>query len=443
MVVPNNTELRTMLLREAHDAPAAGHLGRARTIERLDRHFTWSGMTSDAREYVRTCDTCQRTKAETQQPRGLLHPLPVPDGKWTHITMDLVTCLPETPEGYDAAVVFTDRFTKMVRFAPTTAIVTAPQLARIFVEQVFKNFGLPRQIVSDRDPRFMGNFWKALWRQLSTKLHPSTAHHPQTDGASERAIRTLEQILRAYVAYDQRDWAEHLPIIEYAYNFAQHASTKVSPFFLMTGQHPRGPLEAIADIGNEGHQNESATSMIARMQADAARAQQAIQEAQEYQKHYADRHRREASFNIGDQVLLDTTYISVGTRVRKLAERFCGPMKILEVISPWVYRLELPPSLKIHPVFHVSKLRPYHKDNGQFARPERVRPPPLLVDGQAEFEVERIIDKRIRRIGRASRIEYLVKWKGYNNYENTWEPLTNLTRAQRLVQEFEERVTPG
>ena len=91
----------------------------------------------------------------------------------------------------------------------------------------------------------------------------------------------------------------------------------------------------------------------------------------------------------------------------------------------------------------MSKLRPYHKDNGQFARPERVRPPPLLVDGQAEFEVERIIDKRIRRIGQASRTEYLVKWKGYDNYENTWEPLTNLTRAQRLVQEFEERVTPG
>ena len=180
---------------EAHDAPAIGHLGRARTIERLDRHFTWSGMTSDAREYVRTCDTCQRTKAKTQQPQGLLHPLPVLDGKWTHITMDLVTYLPETPEGYDAAVVSTDRFTKMVRFAPTTVTVIAPQLARIFVEQVFRNFGLPRQIVSDRDPWFMGNFWKALWRQLSTKLHPSMVHHPQTDGASERAIRTLEQIL--------------------------------------------------------------------------------------------------------------------------------------------------------------------------------------------------------------------------------------------------------
>ena len=120
------------------------HIREHEMVERLDRHFTWSGMTKSAREYGRKCDICQRTKAETHQPRGLLHPLPVPDGKWTHITMDLVTCLPETPEGYDAAVVFTDRFTKMVRFAPTTITVTAPQLARIFVEQVFRNFGLPK-----------------------------------------------------------------------------------------------------------------------------------------------------------------------------------------------------------------------------------------------------------------------------------------------------------
>ena len=140
---------------------------------------------------------------------------------------------------------------------------------------------------------------------------------------------------------------------------------------------------------------------------------------------------------------MDTTHISIGTRVRKLAERYCGPMKILEVISPCVYKLELPPSLKIHPIFHVSKLRPYHEDHGQFARPECVRPPPMMVGGQAEFEVERIIDKRIRRIGRLDRPEYLVKWKGYDNYENTWEPIANLSGARRLVREFEERTTPG
>ena len=118
-------------------------------------------------------------------------------------------------------------------------------------------------------------------------------------------------------------------------------------------------------------------------------------------------------------------------------------MKILEVISPCVYKLELPPSLKIHPIFHVSKLRPYHDDHGQYARPECVRPPPMMVGGQAEFEVERIIDKRTRRIGRLNQPEYLVKWKGYDNYENTWEPISNLSRARRLVREFEERTTPG
>lgn len=441
--VPYNRELRTMILREAHDAPAAGHLGRQRTLERMQRQFMWPGMSSDVRKYVQTCDVCQRTKVEAHSRRGLLHPLPVPDGKWTHITMDLVTCLPVTPEGHDAAVVFTDRFTKMVRFAPTNLAVTAPQLARIFVDHVFRSFGLPKQIVSDRDPRFMGSFWTALWRLLSTQLHPSTAHHPQTDGASERAIRTLEQILRAYVAYDQKDWAEHLPIIEYAYNSAQHSSTGMTPFFLMTGQHPRGPLEMLTDVYPLDDRNESASCMVARMRADETRARQAIEEAQAYQKRFADRHRREAQFKVGDKVLLDTTHVSMGTRVRKLAERFCGPMKVLEAYSPWVYKLELPPSLKIHPVFHVSKLRPYFEDHGDFVRPDELRPPPMIVDGRNEYEVERIIDRRVRRYGRNERVEYLIKWKGYDNYENTWEPLSNLTGAAELVEAFDGNERPA
>ena len=121
-------------------------------------------------------------------------------------------------------VLVPQRPTKNERF-PRKSLVRrcrrCPIIGHLIVEST-----LPQQIVSDRDPRFMGNFWKALWRQLSTKLHLSTAYHPQTDGASERAIRTLEQILRAYVAYDQRDWAEHLPIVEYAYNSAQHARPK-------------------------------------------------------------------------------------------------------------------------------------------------------------------------------------------------------------------------
>lgn len=80
------------------------------------------------------------------------------------------------------------------------------------MDNVVRNFGLPREMISDRDTKFMGKFWQTLWQCLATHLHPSTAHHPQTDGASERTIRTLEQILRAYVAYDQRDWVRHLPM---------------------------------------------------------------------------------------------------------------------------------------------------------------------------------------------------------------------------------------
>ena len=134
-------------------------MGREKTLNRIRPNFVWDGLASDVRDYVRTCGVCQWTKGETHATRDLLHPVPAPDGKWSHITMDLVTCLPTTPEGHDTVVVFTDRLTKMVRFIPTTVTVTATGLACFFVEHIFRHFGLPTQIVSDCDPCFMGNFW--------------------------------------------------------------------------------------------------------------------------------------------------------------------------------------------------------------------------------------------------------------------------------------------
>ena len=137
-------------------------------------------------------------------------------------------------------------------------------------------------------------------------------------------------------------------------------------------------------------------------------------------------------------MLLSTQHLRMGERTRKLAERFCGPMKILQVISPWVYKLELPPTLKIHPVFHISKLRPFLQDQGRFTRPETLRPPPMVVQGSEEFEVERILDQRERRCGRGIRREFLVKWRGYEAHEHTWELREHLQNTAGKLQEFED-----
>ena len=126
----------------------------------------------------------------------------------------------------------------------------------------------------------------------------------------------------------------------------------------------------------------------------------------------------------------------------KLTSRYIGPFKIKKVLSRLNYELELPSSIHIHPVFHISKLRIYHEsERFHFNHPNKEsRPPPELIDEEEEWEVEKILDRRERKVGRGKRIEYLIKWKGYPEWENTWEPTNNLIHSKELIDEFEKEL---
>jgi len=244
VLVPNDAAVKLLIFRECHDNPLSGHLGSRKTLERVARRFTWRNMHAEVRDYVSTCVACQRNKAVTQRPAGLLQPLPIPERPWQTVTLDLITALPPTRAGHDAIVVFVDKLTKWATYVPTRTDIDAPSLARLFFDHVVRLHGVPESLVSDRDPRFTSLFWRALWQQLGTGLLMSTAFHPQTDGQTERQNRTLEETLRAYVGYHQDDWDQHLTAAELAYNTSLHASTGFSPFFLNYGQHAHLPLDA-------------------------------------------------------------------------------------------------------------------------------------------------------------------------------------------------------
>ena len=236
-------DVQTQILMQHHDSTAAGHLGSAKLRESVQRFFHWPGMKATVDEYVRTCDPCQHSKSSNQPPGGLLQPLPIPQERWEHISMDLITQLPRTKDGLDAIFVCVDRLSKMVHFAAIKTAVTAPQLARVFIDTVFKHHGLPKAIVSNRDPRFTSNFWRAVMARIGCHQAMSTAHHPQTDGQTERANRTLKEMLRSYVNSRQNDWDQYLAPLEFAYNNAQQSSTGHSPFFLNHGRQPFIKLE--------------------------------------------------------------------------------------------------------------------------------------------------------------------------------------------------------
>lgn len=429
--------LRQLLLSEAHDAPLSGHLGRDKTFDRLSRAFYWPKMHHMVHQYCRTCPTCQAIKPSRQLPMGLLQPLPIPQKRWSSVSMDLITQLPPTKAGHTAIVVFVDRLTKMIICEPTTDNVTAQQLATIFYRAVFRFHGIPTSIVSDRDPKFTSEFWRAYHKRLGTKLNMSTSRHAQTDGQTERANQTLEDMLRAYVSPYHDDWDEHLVAAEFAYNDSVNVSTGYTPFFLNYGEHPTTPLTMLFEP-NQDHGSEAVQAYAARLRAELHRARESLAQAQARQAKYANLKRRDFSFRVGDQVWLAASHLRLPTAEnakRKLQPRFYGPYKIVKVVTPVAYQLDLPKTLKIHPVIHISHLKANADGSQDFpSRPGyKPPPPPQVLDHEEYFHIEAF--RKHRTVNR--QVQFYVKWLGYGEDENQWIPANRL-RAEMTPASFKE-----
>jgi hypothetical protein len=415
--------LRDVVMHEAHDTVSSGHLGMDKTLSALARRFYWPSMEKSVRLYVRTCVSCQRNKSEQKKLAGLLSPNPIPDKPWSHVTMDFITELPVS-NGYDSILTIVDRLTKMVHFHPCSSTITAPQAAQAFIQSVFRLHGLPSVIYSDRDPKFRGNFWKSLFKLLGTKLNMSTARHPQTDGQSERANRSIEEMLRHYINPSLTDWFDHLPLLEFAYNSSVQASTGATPFYLNFGQHPMSVLDVALPSTLAG-MSDSAESTISRIRDSVTKAQLHLQHAQDRMVRYANKNRRDLKFSVDDLVLLSSDGLkppSASDQARKFQPKFYGPFRVLEVRNNSLnYVLDLPAHWKCHNVFHVSKLRPFHSDDRHHVPPQTVN-----VDGQEEFFVRSILKHRPEHSSRATATHFLVEWEGYPLEDATWEPLKHV-----------------
>ncbi|MBW0571918.1 hypothetical protein O181_111633 [Austropuccinia psidii MF-1] len=194
-------------------------------------------MNQIIKDDVSSFQQCSRNKNIHHKKFGLLKPLQIPSGPWNSLSMDFITQLPLS-SNFDSILVVVDRFSKMAIFIPTYSTITSLELAQIFINHVFSKHGLPISIVSDRGSSFVSSFWTQLCQQLKISRDLSTAFHPETDGQTERVNQILEQYLRMYVSYHQDDWHTWLPLAEFAYNNAEHSSTKQFPFFTIYGRNP-------------------------------------------------------------------------------------------------------------------------------------------------------------------------------------------------------------
>ena len=194
-------------------------------------------MATNMETFCRSCGKCQTNKTDTQKPQGFLHSLPIPDKPWQSVGMDFMGPLPQSQDN-DYLLVIIDRLTLQVHLVPTTTRVTAKEVAWQFLKEVVRLHGVPESIVLDRDTKFTSTFWRELHKLMGTKLLMSTAFHPQTDGATERANRSIGQILRMIVSNDQKDWAAKCPMVEFALNSSINATTGFAPFELNQGYMP-------------------------------------------------------------------------------------------------------------------------------------------------------------------------------------------------------------
>jgi len=437
LCVPNGAALRTRILAECHDSVTGAHFGRDKTLAAVKERFNWSGLAADVDRYVSTCDACQRNKPSQQATPGLLMPLPLPERPCLEWTQDAVTGLPKTRRGHDAIQVYVERLCKLKHFAASRKDAGAVELAASFVHTVVRAHGVPESIVSDRDPRFTAHFYAELTKLMGTTLRMSTARHPQSDGQSEREIRTLITALRSFCNEHQDDWDDYLDMLELGFNSSVQASTQRSPYELLYGVKPRLPIDVA--LASFVPRNPAALDRAERMQQALTFARDHLLTAQERQARNADRHRRRAAFSVGDSALLSTEGLQLRNFHNKLCSRFVGPFTVTAVVNANAYTLALPPQLQaLHPTFNIDKLKRYRDGRALFpSRPQQHHRPPPVADadsnGDAEWEVERITASRRR--GRGT--EFLVAWKGYPPEENTWEPRSALRKAAPALAEFE------
>ena len=373
---------------------------------------------------------------------GFLRPLPIPADRWEEVSLDFVTGLPRTLNGHDAVLVVVDRFTKWAYLIPTQTTVDAKGTAELFHTVVFSRHGMPKRIISDRDSRFTSHFWRAFFEEMGTTLAMSTAYHPQTDGQTERVNRVIEEALRSFVQNSQVDWDRCLPNLQFAYNTSKHSSTGETPFYLNYGKHPVVPAELMRDASSSADQQVPATSTyVADLKASIAQAVLQLEKSRERQRNVADRRRQDQQYAIGDRVLLSTAHMALPPNLtRKLARLYEGPFVIEATVGENAYKLKLPDSVKLHPVFNVSQLRPYNDPAGKFPGRTSDPSPPVVIDGETEYEVEAILlHKDVRGSTGRLRRQYLVQWKGYSSLDNTWEPVENLRNAQEAVDRYLQR----
>ncbi|KAL0938012.1 uncharacterized protein CTRU02_207743 [Colletotrichum truncatum] len=443
LCIPRKAVVEVLSL--AHDQKH--HFGVDRMLAEL-ASFQIRNKRSVVKRYIAYCPRCKENQVDRQRPPGSLQPIPVVGIPFDTVTIDFVTDLPKVKargspwalpgfEWFDTLAPTTDKFSKKVILLPGHTTYGAKEWAIVLIRAFqLADWGLPRRIISDRDPKFISAVWTAIFRTLGVKLLLSTAYHPQTDGQSERTNQTAEIAIRFQLSeYPETPWPEVLPALQHNLNNSYTATIGRSPNEVVYGFKPRSTLDVIA----EKDAPTESIDVIRKIYQDEAAA--LIDIANSLRKERYDKKHSDVRFSVGDEVWirLGKGFHLPGQRHNKWTSRRMGPFRIVRIVSPTAYEVDLPAHWRIFPILSVAQLYKPAQGDDPFNR-EQQPPQPIEVDGSEEWEIDHIVSRRINRRKREPRIEYLVRWKGFTARFDTWELRESLeTNAAELVNEYEAR----
>ena len=381
-------------------------------LELLCQDYTWPTICSDCKNFVAQCVLCARNKPSHHHPYGLLQPLLILERPWHLISMDFIKQLPPS-NGFTAILVVIDRLSKESTFIPTTDNATVIDVADAFITHVFLKHGILLHVSSDHGSEFTSHFFHSLGSLLCIQLHFTSGHHPSANSQVEQINSTLKQYLQTYCNYEQSNWSKLLPLAEFTYNNAPHATTGVSPFFATCSYDPLIAVYPDAEV----------TDLCAKhfaMNFDKIHKFlcNCMKDAQDTMQKYTNQDcMQPPPFWIRDHVFVHIDHICTNCTTHKLAEKKISPFPIISQPSPMSFTLHLPSTIHIHPVFHISQLEPKHPNT--FKDCEQPPPPALIVDRKPEYLIERIIDSKYNCVRCQCQLLYHIKWTSYLISNNT------------------------
>ena len=366
LYIPNDATLRNEVIAEVHDVPFQGHFSREKTVERLQRYFYWPNMTESVRFFLKSCDKCNRHKYATHKPSITSVPYNVPDYPWDVMCMDEKSGLPMTPRGNNATWVFVDRLSRRGHAIPCPHNMDTPALVQLWLTHVFKHHGVPHTIISDRGPQFTSNFWSELWSTLGTGLNIATTNNPQTDGGSERFIKTLIELVSSFAERNPTDWDTYLPAVEFAYNDSMHPETGFTPFEIDIGRNPNTPIQLLMHgfvtrpvLYREDHIAMDPSEFLLKVADTLKVTREKTRVALAKRKEQMEKGVKLHEYKLHDFVYMKHPLSGTPAHT-SLLPNYVGPFEIIERVGASAYKLRLPESMGFkHPVINERKLKPF------------------------------------------------------------------------------------